>query len=66
MFAGEGIVFGEFRWSFGALAEKKPDLLSGFDGGAGEEAVVADSGKSFGQDVEEPTANELVGMEVED
>ena len=60
MFAGEGFGFGAFRWCFGALAEEEPDLLSGFGGGAGEEAVVADTGKSFGQDVEKPAANELI------
>ena len=64
--AGEGFFFGEMRWEFGALVEVAADLLTGFFGGTSHEAVVAHSGKSFGQDVEEPAPYKFVWVEVED
>lgn len=64
--AGEGFGFGEFRWSFGALAEEVTNFLARFFSSAGVEAVVADAGEAFGEDVEEPAPNKLVWVEVED
>jgi hypothetical protein len=64
--AGEGVLPGELWWSFGALAEEVADLLTGFFGGGGHEAIVANSGKSFGQHMQAPAPDELVRMKVKD
>ena len=45
---GEGFCFGRLRWALGALAEVVAHSLTGFFGGTGIEAVVTNSGKSFG------------------
>ena len=49
-----------------ALSEVATNLLTGFFCSAGLEAVVADSREAFWQDVEEPAAEELVRVKVED
>ena len=44
----------------------KADGLEGTARGGTDEAVVPHSGEAFGQDVDEPTADELVRMQGED
>lgn len=63
MVAGEGFGLRKNGWSFGGLTEEEADALTGFDGGAGLEAVVTDAAKSFGQDVLEPAADKFKWME---
>ena len=63
---GVGREFGKFDEGFGADAEEGSDAQARFDGGAGEEAVVADTGEAFGENVQKPAANELVKGEFED
>lgn len=63
--AGEGFGFGEIGRCFDRRAEHETDAQAGLLGGGTQEPVVADAGKSLGQDVEEPAAEELVGMEAE-
>ena len=41
------------------MAEEGADSLAGFDGGAGEDAVVAHAGEAFGKDVKKPSPNEF-------
>jgi hypothetical protein len=64
--AGEGFGFGEGDDGFGTLSEVVAHAMPGFFGGAGLEAVMTDSGKSFGKDVEEPAPDKFVRMKVED
>lgn len=63
MRAGE--CFGGWKaWrDFGGLAEEAAEEITVLFGGSGGEAVVADSGEAFGQDVETPAADKFVGME---
>eukprot|EP00392_Amoebophrya_sp_AT5.2_P019704 g20660.t1 len=58
--------FGEFYAGFGFLAEEGSDAKAGLEGGTGEEAVVADPGEAFGEDMKEPTAQEFASAEFED
>ena len=64
--AGEGFGLGKVDGGFDALAEVEAHSLPGFFGGAGGDAVVTHSGKSFGENVEEPAPDELVGRKVKD
>lgn len=50
----------------GVDSKVKADGLKRAGGGGTHEAVVADSGEAFGQDVEEPAADQFVGAEDED
>lgn len=58
--------FGENGLWLGIDTKMKADGLKRAGGGGTHEAVVADSGEAFGQDVEEPAADQLVGAEDED
>lgn len=58
--------FGEFGRSFGFLAKEGSDVQAGFDGGAGEEAVVTDPGEAFGEDMKEPAADQFMDAEGDD
>ena len=63
---GEGLWLGGIRWDFGGLVKEVTHSLPGLLCGAGLEAVVADPGEAFGQDVEKPAANEFVRVKAED
>jgi hypothetical protein len=58
--------FGKFGRGFGIGAEVEADGLEGAGGGGAYEPVVPHPREAFGQDVDEPVADELVGMEGED
>jgi hypothetical protein len=64
--AGERIEFGKLGQGFAELAQEETDFQSGACGGAAQEPVVPDAGKAFGEDMEQPAANELVGMQAHD
>ena len=51
-----------FGFGLCAEAEEVADAPQGFVGGGAEEAVVAHADEAFGQDVEEPAADELDGL----
>lgn len=57
---------GKCGLGLGIDAEVKADGLQGAAGGGAHVAVVAHAGKAFGQDVEEPAADELMGMQGHD
>ena len=54
--AGVRWFFGELDGGFGITAQEGSDAVAGFDGGAGEVAVVANAGEAFWENVEEPAA----------
>ena len=58
--------FRELRRGFVPRAEQQADAQTGPGGGAAQKAVVADAGEAFGQDVEQPASNELMGMKPQD
>ena len=66
--AGMGLRLGEvgLRVGVGVGSKVEADDAAGGHGGGTHEAVVAHPGKSFGQDMDEPAAYELVRAEAED
>lgn len=66
--ARTGVWFGlgKFRFRFGIGSEMEADGLQGAGGRGTHEPVVTHTCKAFGQDVDQPAADELVGMEGED
>ena len=64
--APEGFRLGRLDFLLGALAQEEADTLPGLDGSTGLVAVMSDPGEAFGQDVQAPAADELVGMKVQD
>jgi hypothetical protein len=61
--AGEGVGGGEDWRNFGGLTEEAAQEVAVLFCGSGGEAVVANSGKAFWEDVEAPAAEEFVGVE---